>query len=77
MAQQIYLIAIVKNDEEKIDGFQAYSTKEKAEKWIYDSANEFPDRKVEKDKKMACDYIVSDDKGNYIHTLRIKQIWLR
>lgn len=71
------MIAIVKNGEEKIDGFQAYETQEKAESWIFNSANEFPDRKVEKDKKMACDYIVSDDKGNYIHTLRIKKIWLR
>ena len=41
------------------------------------SAKDFADRQVKKDKKMTCDYIVSDDKGNYIHTLRIKQIWLR
>lgn len=77
MTQQIYLIAIVKNGEEKIDDFQAYSSKEKAEKWIFDSAKDFADRQVKKDKKMTCDYIVSDGKGNYIHTLRIKKIWLR
>lgn len=78
MAKRIYLVAVIRNGKPSLDNvYEAYDSREKAEKWIFDTAKTFADRRVKKSEKMKCDYDVTDDKGNFIHTLRIVEMWLR
>lgn len=78
MAKRIYLVAVMRNGKPSLDNvYEAYDSREKAEKWIFDTAKTFSDRRVKKSEEMKCDYDVTDDNGNYIHTLRIVEMWLR
>ncbi len=75
MGKKVFIIA-VKETNLLCSTFAAYDSFEKAKKSIFESAKNYPDRKVlETNRKNEFDIVDKD--CIYVHTLRIVDLWLR
>ena len=75
MGKKVFIIA-VKETNLLCSTYEAYDSFEKAKKSIFESAKNYPDRKVlETNRKNEFDIVDKD--CIYVHTLRIVDLWLR
>ena len=75
MDKKIFIIA-VKESRLLCSTFEAYDSFEKAKKSIYDSAKNYPDRKV-METNLKNEFDIIDKDCIHVHTLRIVDLWLR
>ena len=74
MAQKVYLITI-KESGKLASFYEAYSSLEKAVKHLKETAKQFNRKLVE--TTLRNEYKVFTEAGEYVHTLRIVDVWLR
>lgn len=75
MGKKVFIIA-VKETNLLCSTFAAYDSFEKAKKSIFESAKNYPDRKVLKTNRKN-EFDIVDKDCIYVHTLRIIDLWLR
>ena len=76
MAQKIYVV-LIKDTNELCTQYECYKSHEKAKEFIYKSVSAFPESRKILKTRSKNEFIITDLDCNYIHTLKICDIWLK
>ena len=75
MDKKVYIIAI-KESKLLCSTFECYESFELAKKSIYNSAKNFPNRKI-LETNLKNEFDIVDNNCVHVHTLKIIDLWLR
>ena len=76
MAQKVYLVCKKESERSVYFPFEGYDSFEKAKKHLFETQKKVDNRRIQ-ETDVRNEFIITDNDGNYIHTLVIEDIWVR